>query len=57
MPKISTTNDYFNAVIDDPVVAVLFKDKIVIVRQNGALVERELACGDEDFDDMPEGRG
>jgi hypothetical protein len=34
---------YFIEVIPDPVTAVIFRDKVVIVRANGEVIERELA--------------
>lgn len=48
---------YFEQLIADPVAVVIFRDKILIVRENGSAIEREIADGDEDYDDMPEGHG
>ena len=36
-------HDYLVEVIPAPAVAILFQDKVVIVRVNGTMVERELA--------------
>lgn len=59
MPKIQTHSNgdkYFEQLIPDPIVVILFKDKVTIVRADGHVVERELAPDtDDDYDDHPIG--
>jgi hypothetical protein len=56
MPKLGKP-EYFEQLIHDPVAVVIFNDKVLVVRADGSSIERELANGDEDYDDMPEGHG
>ena len=39
----SNGQQYFVEMIPDPVAVVLFTDKVVIIRADGAVIERELA--------------
>jgi hypothetical protein len=40
---VSSDNEgYFKEIISDPIVVVFFEDKVVIVRANGEVIEREL---------------
>jgi hypothetical protein len=56
MPRLGDPK-YFEQLIHDPVAVVIYKDKIVIIRIEGSVVERELFSTAEECDDMPEGQG